>query len=469
MKTLSDERHPLERKVLATIEKYDMLKSGDRVLVAVSGGPDSVALLYILTALCGELGLKLHVFHLNHMMRKESEEDALFVQKLAERLECPSTILSFDVPAYMRKERLSPEEAAREVRYRSLEKVGREIKANRIALGHHADDQVETFLMRLLRGSGQEGLRGMLPVRGEYIRPLIESTRDEIQEYCGEKGIEFRLDLSNLDTSYLRNKVRHQLIPALERYNPNFKGVILKTMEILSEEQDLLDEIAEEKFNEVAVIEKDLVKLSCKRIQKLPLAIQRRVLRRGIQLVKGNLRGIEFKHLEGILGYVSGKLPHLQMDLPGRLVALSECDALIITFKEKLKVPKVPRVLLNIPGVIDIPSLGIRIRAEFKDAKGEIILKEDKKAYLDADKLKPPLILRTRIPGDSFRPLGMEGEKKLQDFFVDEKVPRRLRDRIPILQGKDHILWVIGYRIDDRAKVNRGTKTILKLEVEDLE
>jgi len=458
--------------VLATIEKYNMLKKGDKVLVSVSGGPDSVALLHILAALRDELGLKLHVFHLNHMMRKESEEDALFVRELAERFDFPSTILSFDVPAYMREEHLSPEEAAREVRYGLLEKVGQEIKANRIALGHHADDQVETFLMRLLRGSGPEGLRGMPPVRGKYIRLLIESTRGQIREYCGEKGIEFRLDISNLGISYLRNKVRHQLIPALERYNPNFKGVILKTMEILSEEQDLLDELAEEKFNEVAVIEEDFprrvsgVKLSCKAIQKLPLAIQRRVLRRGIQLVKGNLRGIEFKHLEEILGYVSGKLPHLQMDLPGGFVTLSEYDTLIITFKERLETPKVPRILLNIPGITDIPSLGIRIRAEFKDAKSERILKEDKKAYLDADKLKLPLILRTRVPGDSFRPLGMEGEKKLQDFFVDEKVPRRLRDRIPILQGKDHILWVIGYRIDDRAKVDRGTKTILKLEVE---
>ncbi len=456
-------------KVLATIQKYSMLAPGDRVLVAVSGGPDSVALLHVLLDLREALGLELHVFHLNHMMRgKASERDALFVKKLADELGLPCTIRSFDVPAYIEERGLSPQEGAREVRYMLLDEVAEEVGASKIALGHQADDQVETFIMRILRGAGMEGLGGIPPARGKYIRPLIEVGREEIEAYCRGKGIEFRVDASNLNLSYLRNRVRHRLIPAFQEYSPAFKENVLKTIEVLVADQAFLEEVTEEEFARIAVTEEKLVKLARSTLLKMPLAIQRRVIREGIRLVKGDLTGIEFKHIETVSDYVASGKGKLQIDLPHGLVVFSEYGTIIVAQKEKLKSPAIGGIPLDIPGTTEVRELGVRFTADLGSARDFRPSEGKEVAYLDADELKAPLKVRTRLPGDSFRPLGMKGSRKLQDFFVDEKVPRRERDRVPILETNGQIVWVVRYRIDDRFKVTEKTRKVLKLRVENL-
>lgn len=470
----------MKEKVLATIQKYSMLAPGDRVLVAVSGGPDSVALLHVLFDLRETLDLELHVFHLNHMMRgKASERDALFVKELADELGLPCTIRSFDVPAYIDERGLSPEEGAREVRYMLLDEVAEEVGASKIALGHQANDQVETFIMRILRGAGMEGLGGIPPVRNRYIRPLIEVGREEIEAYCREERIEFRVDASNLNLSYLRNRVRHRLIPALQEYSPGFRENALKTIEILAADQVFLEEVTEEEFTRIAVTEEKLVKLTRSALLKLPLAIRRRVIREGIRFVKGDLTGIEFKHIEAISDYVTLGKGKLQVDLPHGLVAFSEYGAIIVAQKKKLKSPAVGGVLLDIPGATEVRELGVKFIADLGSARDFKPSEEKEVAYLDADELRAPLQgrrpprvetlkIRTRLPGDSFRPLGMKGSRKLQDFFVDEKVPRRRRDRVPILEMNGQIVWVVGYRIDDRFKVTDETRKVLRLKVENL-
>ncbi|MCK4778170.1 MAG: tRNA lysidine(34) synthetase TilS, partial [Actinomycetia bacterium] len=226
-----------EQKALKTIKKYRMLKKNDKVLVAVSGGPDSVALLNILLTLKTKYNLSLHVFHLDHMIRKEkSRKDAIFVKKLTDRLKLPRTILSFNVPVFSKELGYSLEEAGRKVRYKLYEKVSAQIKADKIALGHQADDQIETFLMRMIRGTGLEGLSGIPPRRGEkIIRPLIETSRDEIESYCFQKNIKFRTDETNLEGSNLRSKIRYYLLPYLLAYNRQFRKNILNLINIVRE------------------------------------------------------------------------------------------------------------------------------------------------------------------------------------------------------------------------------------------
>ncbi len=433
-------------------------------MVSVSGGMDSLSLLHLLYDLREDLRVTLHVFHLNHMVRgEEAEEDMRFVKDFAQKLNLPCTALSFDVSAYVAENRLSLEEGAREVRYMLLEKVADEIKADKIVLGHHRDDNVETFLMRILRGAGAEGLRGILPVRGKCIRPLIEVGKEEIENYCQINNLEFRVDTSNLSLFYERNKIRHKLIPVLEEYNPKFKEIISNTIEILDEENAYLSCLAEECLAKLAEQSKDLIKISSLKLLSLPLAIQRRLARKIIELIKGDLRGIEFKHIEKVLEGAAFEEKSFQMDLPGDLVVFSEQKKVVVAKKETLKKPSLFEQVLKVPGKTEIEELRVDLAADFVDNKGLVIKNDKSIAYLDADKLKFPLKVRTRRLGDRFKPLGMQEEKKLHDFFIDEKVVKRERDRVPLVLSGEQIVWVVGYRIDDDFKVDSKTRKVLEI------
>lgn len=433
-------------------------------MVSVSGGMDSLSLLHLLYDLREDLRVTLHVFHLNHMIRgEEAEEDMRFVKDFAQKLNLPCTALSFDVSAYVAENRLSLEEGAREVRYMLLEKVADEIKADKIVLGHHRDDNVETFLMRILRGAGAEGLRGILPVRGKCIRPLIEVGKEEIENYCQINNLEFRVDTSNLSLFYERNKIRHKLIPVLEEYNPKFKEIISNTIEILDEENAYLSCLAEECLAKLAEQSKDLIKISSLKLLSLPLAIQRRLARKIIELIKGDLRGIEFKHIEKVLEGAAFEEKSFQMDLPGDLVVFSEQKKVVVAKKETLKKPSLFEQVLKVPGKTEIEELRVDLAADFVDNKGLVIKNDKSIAYLDADKLKFPLKVRTRRLGDRFKPLGMQEEKKLHDFFIDEKVVKRERDRVPLVLSGEQIVWVVGYRIDDDFKVDSKTRKVLEI------
>lgn len=455
-------------RVSGTIEEYGMIERGDTVLVGLSGGPDSVALLYLLLELCSPMNLRIVAFHLDHRLRPESAEDAAFVSRLCRALGVGLESESFDVLAYIQKEGLSVEDGARRVRYRLLERAANKVGADKIALGHHADDQVETFLMRIIRGSGLAGLTSIPPVRGRFIRPLIGVRRGEILAFLAEKSANFVIDASNEDTSYLRNRVRAHLIPELLEYNPAFVDVALQNVRSIRDDETLLEELGMSAFRKTAEIEEDgSVVIEARSLSTMAPALARRVVRKGIETVKGDLLGIDFRHVKLILdGLAAGSL---SQDLPGEVAAILERGKLVIFRTGASGLAISEEIEVRIPGELPLPKLGVAIEGEIVDADHHSLLRVPGIAQLDYDLLKAPLIVRAWRPGDFFYPLGMKGRKKVQDFLVDEKISRRKRRAILVLQAGGDIVWLAGLRIDDRYKVSPSTRRIALLRLKPID
>ncbi|MDI6800098.1 MAG: tRNA lysidine(34) synthetase TilS [Actinomycetota bacterium] len=464
----------LKDKVFLTIERFEMILPGDLVMVAVSGGVDSVVLLNILLELKADLGIELCLFHLDHMLRgEESKADAKFVQDLAKGKGLAIETCEFDVAAFAKERGLSIEEAAREVRYNFMTKAAQKMGAQKVALGHSADDRVETFFINLIRGSGLKGLSSIGPKRGIFIRPLIEILRRDIEAYAKERGLRFRLDLSNLDQTFLRNRVRAELIPLLETYNPNLKEVILGNIEVIMGDEALLSELAKIEFERLAVLSEGMAALPFAAAKELKKPIRSRVIRLAVELVKGDLKAIEKDHIEGMFDLKEGIL---RRDLPWGVVIMKEGENLIIIEKGLLA----PAEKVEFELKAEDGALATGLDFEFKSsiiefAKGSLSLlavaREESKAkseiplaHLDADLLEKSLVIRNWRFGDRFRPLNMAGFKKLSDFFVDIKLARRLRDRVPIVTSGGEIIWVVGLRLDDRFKITDNTKRMLRIE-----
>lgn len=461
-------------KVAATVEKYHLLETGDTVVVAVSGGPDSVALLACLRELQDQYRLTLHVAHLNHMFRgEEAEEDALFVEELASQWGIPSTVESYDVPALMRQEGLSPQDAARRARYAFLYKVAQKVGAGKIAVGHHADDQVETVLMHFLNGAGPAGLRGMLPRTNMIIRPFIQVRRAEIENYLREHQLAFRQDPSNLKNVYLRNKIRLDLVPYLEKeFNPNLIRAINQTADIIRAEDELMCRLTENTAAQIIGRHcTDYLSFDKKGWLAQPLAIQRRLVRYAYEQITTSSLGLSFAHVEQAVQLVQQGTVGKKLDLPGGVRLVIQYDLLLFTREEDtVSVPPF-YYRLQVPGNTCVPELGLVIKASVLpvESRREQVLGErnigDKEAFVNFDKIQPPLYVRRRKHGDRFQPLGMVGTKKLKDFFIDRKVPNQVRDRVPIVVSGDNIIWVAGYQIDDRYKVTPSTREVLHLKI----
>ncbi|MFA5867912.1 MAG: tRNA lysidine(34) synthetase TilS [Actinomycetota bacterium] len=463
MKSLVDE-------VKLTIAKYGMLEGGETVLISVSGGPDSLTLLHILNELKPDYDLDLHVFHLNHMMRgRAGQEDADFVKKTAAQLKLPSTIMEADVPAYILANKTSPEDGARQVRYELLGEVAEEIGAERIALGHTADDRVETYLMRVIRGAGLDGLRSIPPMNGDIIRPLIESTRESVMSYCAANNLKPRTDETNEENVFLRNKIRGELIPQLEReFNPAFKEEIAREIMTIEADVDLLEDLTERAWDEAAEITGESVILNRSAFLDQPLAIQRRLLRLAAEELAGEPSPLSFQNTVDIMEKVVTGDSGASLDLPGGLSARREYDTIIIEPLIEVPAddePDFPATALRVPGVTRLDLLNVAIEAVFTSpelldkAAGEGV------AFLDAGLVKGSGTVRPPHEGDRFTPYGMDGSKKLSDVFVDSKTPRPARRVTPVVEFNGHIVWVAGYRIDEKYKVTRRTKRMLVLRL----
>lgn len=448
--------------------RHAMLSDGDKILVGLSGGPDSVCLLHILAALRDQYHLGLHALYIDHGLRPgETDKEREFCSKICEQHNTPFTTKSIDVKTHAMTEKLSIQEAARHLRYSTYEETSREVGAGRIALGHTADDQAETLLINLLRGSGPTGLAGIPPARKNIIRPLIEIERKEIERFLNSTGVEFITDSSNTKKDYVRNRVRLSLIPLLREFNPDITGTLSKTAEIFREE---------ERYFEILVT-KTLMKLISRKTEtriELFLApfevmdkvIMRRVLRRAIDETRG-LRGISFIHIEDMVHLIRNSAPGDRLYLPGGIRVIKEYSTLILT-------SEVPQTLspavLNIPGETILKEAGILIRASEAQLRQQQTVDDRHGLWkfngiFDADTLRFPLTARPRKDGDFFHPLGFGKRKKLQDYFVDMKVPRDERNRIPLIVSGDDIIWIVGYRADNRFKVTEKTTRIVKLEV----
>lgn len=480
--------------VRGAVHRHRLIRTGDRVLAAVSGGPDSVALLHLLLRLKEELSMDLHVFHLDHGLRAGSAEDAAFVRRLAKEWGVPAHIIRENV-AEKRRRGESTQEAARRLRYAALRRTAAQIGATRVALGHHADDQAETVLMRLLRGAGAAGLGGMRRRRGMFIRPLLDVTRADVEAYCRMFRLPTRQDPTNLKTSYFRNKVRLQLLPLLEtEYNPNVRLTLNRMATLLQDDDDLLEYWAHRAFRRLRVDvaaplassvarpapstgqPSRLVALAAAELARQPRALRRRVVRHawrqvaGVSAEKERCDGatpamLTFEHVEAVLGLLEEK-PGAAVDLPRRVRVRREGGALVFQragdgrdgTDEAYTVP------LTVPGATEIPG-GRVIEAAFIERPQAAARPGRDAAWLDWEKLRPPLIARTWRPGDRMRPLGLGGTKKLQDLFVDDKIPAAERRRTPIVVDGLGIVWAAGLRVDERAAAGPDSKTILQLKI----
>jgi tRNA(Ile)-lysidine synthase len=451
-------------KVRETISRYEMIRPGDTVVIAVSGGPDSVCLLDILHVLSDQLKIRLIVSHFNHGLRPaEDGAETRFVQELAKKLNLPS--VTGKAPPSLRKRRTSIEERARNARYHFLEKVRVKHGAQKIALGHNLNDQAETVLMRLLRGSGPSGLTGIPPCRDRtIIRPLIQVERREIETYLKARKLSYVTDSSNLKTDRTRNRIRLELMPHLEQHQPQLAHLLGQTADILREEDTYLERIAEAWLSREAELKPDdSTRIPISSFLKLPVALRRRVTRQSIGRAKHDLRRISWDHVESILTLAVSEKPQASLHLPGRLNVERTYDHLIVSSGEGRKSQPFCDTL-QAPGVYRIEEIGRTISVtELKNRKELNLRDSPYTAFLDADKVRYPLKVRSFKPGDRFVPLGMTGRKKLKDFFVDLKVPIKIRYSTPILCCDDTIVWVCGLRIDDRFKVTANTKRVMKV------
>jgi len=464
-------------QVRQTIAKCEIFNPGDRVVVGVSGGPDSLCLLHLLHRLQEELGIALHVAHLHHAIRgEEADEDARFVKGLATSWGLPSTVEKRDVPAYAEREKLAIEQAARQVRYTFLAEVAKRVGASSAAVGHNADDQVETIIMHWLRGAGTAGLRGMRPVQRwplpgidlRLVRPLLEIPREEIEAYCQEHHLSPRFDRSNLDTTYYRNRIRHELLPLLEEYNPNIREVIRRAALIIADDHDYLASQGQKAWVRAVREVEDALVFDLKAWKGLHPSLQRQLLRRAIRNLRSDLRNIDWVHIEEARRAVGEKPAGTEVTLPRGLSLFRSYDTFIIG--DMIPLPEMPLIekemRIAVPGRTPLPEWWLITEVLAREGGKEEALSNQNpwQGYLDLDQAGQDLILRGRKPGDRFQPLGMGGQSKpLREFMIDAKIPHHIRDKVPLVVSPQNIVWVAGYRVDERARVTEKTGRVLKI------
>ncbi|MEW6668492.1 MAG: tRNA lysidine(34) synthetase TilS [Thermodesulfobacteriota bacterium] len=449
-------------KVRKTIAGHGMIRPGETVIVAVSGGPDSVCLLHILYCLRKELHMKLVVAHFDHGLRPhEDESETGLVRSLAASLNLP---FETERSATDLGSAGSLEEEAREARYDFLERVRGLHSGRKIAVAHTLNDQAETFLMRLLRGSGPSGLSGIPPVRGGVIiRPLIEVSRREVETYLKVHGLPFAIDSSNVQAAHLRNRIRLELIPLLLEYQPRLVEHLAETADRMREDGEILDILAADWMErEAEMTPAGQITIPLAPFLAVPNALQKRITRHILRRVKGDLRRIGLVHIRSVENLARSERPQGSLHLPNRLRVTRVYDRLCFAS------PGEKRTLdfsysMDGPGSLHLGEIDMTFTlVERENAGGTTTPVSPWSALLDAARVRFPLVIRTARPGDRFIPLGMKGHKKLKDFFVDLKVPLSRRRSTPLLCQGDVPIWVGGFRIDDRFKVTPSTQRTLE-------
>jgi len=449
-------------KVKKTITNRKLIRPGEHVLVAVSGGADSMALLYALYWLKKELSLRLTIAHLDHGIRADTAEDLKVVRYAAEDLGLPLIYERADAPKLARRERKNLEEAARIVRQGFLTRAAKEAGAQKIALGHTRTDLAETVLMHLLRGAGPGGLKGLAYSSPPYVRPLLACSREETRAFCRKHAIPFHDDPTNQDTRYLRNAIRLELLPQLSRYNPRAEEALARAGELWAEAEEALDWATRRALEEI----KDGDRIDLERLRAMPRAVQALALRRALIAALGGARGLERVHVEDILKLVAKGNPG-EVALPRGFLAQVEQDKLLIGRKEDGRSPFEP-VELPLPGEVELPEAGFRLRAEVIPRPESIVPPLRFVAYLDPRKVALPFTVRPRRPGDKIQPLGLSGHKKVKDLLMEARIPRRERDSWPLVCDQKGVAWVVGVRIAEGYKVEPDAKEVVRLEAERL-
>lgn len=452
-------------KIEQTIKKYHLLENGDRVVVALSGGADSCALLLSLHALAEARCLRMIVAHFNHGLRHaQSDEDEVFCKSLAQKYGLVFVTEKMQSSAIPKG--VSPEDYFRQQRYHFLDKVAADHGANKIALGHHLHDQAETVLQNILRGSGLDGLKGILPMReNKYIRPLIKISRQEITDFLKVAGIEYREDNSNNSTVYLRNRIRGELIPFLkEKYNPKIEQNLVRMAEIIRRDDDFICGYVNAILASPHIQKKmDEVSFSAEYFRMLHVSLGYRLIKVLLEYLALAGKGFSSSHIQSLVDLAIGSSSGKVISLPYGLYAQKEYDRIFIRSGriEKVQDYEYP---ITIPGAVDLKERRLILSVRWV-TEDEVDFKCSHKTYFDGDKIKEPLIIRNRRRGDWFEPLGTRGSQKIKKLFIDRKIPRPERDCIALIADQESVIWIENIHLSERIKVSYETKKFLILEI----
>ncbi len=454
----------LVRKTEAAILRHGMVGRNDHLIAAVSGGVDSVVLLHVLHVLVGRWGVKLEAAHLDHGLRgEEGREDAAFVRDYAASLGLPCFAERADVAAYCRRQRCSIERGAREVRYGFLRRVLQDRQADSVATGHTADDQAETVLMRLLRGSGNSGLSAIRPVRdGWVVRPLLDATAEEISAYAKDHGLSFRTDRTNTELDILRNRIRHRLIPQLRReYNPRLVQGLGRLADVMRGEAEYLDEkVSTFLADHAHFLDGQILHLNLDAWPKAAPAVQRVLIRHLVRNVGGREERLNYDQVEETRAWIDRRAIGRIHELPGGI--RMECRKSGLVTCLGMMTPY--RLTMEVPGQVEIPDTNLSIRVEVGSAPNAPAA-TPQRAVFDAETVPRHWTVRSREPGDRMSPYGLAGRKALKKLFNEWDVPRLLRNRVPVVTDGDRVLWVAGHRQSNAGMVTGNTQRVMIAEL----
>jgi tRNA(Ile)-lysidine synthase len=455
--------------VRAAIERYRMIELGDRVVVAVSGGADSIALLHALCALTPELGCSLFVAHLDHGLRSSSGDDARFVADAAAALGLPMVSERADVAALAASRGQGIEEAGREARREFLSRVADELGAVRVALGHTADDQAETILYRLARGTGWEGMCGMASVSGRFIRPLLSVSREEVRTFAAERGLRWREDETNADVRFARNRIRERILPELNLAHPGATRAIARSAELAREAREVERYALDRVWPTVCEREEaGSVHLRRRELATLPPAMRSAVLRDAMRRTRGGLRGIGRAHVAAVARLATSPALRGEQCLPRLRAVASPASLELSAVVKDAAIAWTASLPLGRTALAE-PQLVVNIAVCERDAVRSEGDPNPWAEMADADCVQFPLVARCRRPGDRFAPLGMDRDVRLKSFLANARIPVERRDRLALVCDRDKIVWVVGVRLSDAVKMRPSTRRVLVLRAEEVE
>lgn len=455
-------------KIRHYIIENKLIEEGDKILVALSGGPDSVCLLHILARLRNEFNLKLGAIHINHLLRgEEAIDDENYTKKLCKSLDVESYIERIDISTIAEKEGQSIELAGREERYKAFNKIKEKFSYDKIAVAHNSNDQAETILMRLMRGSGLEGLTGIKAKReGGIIRPILCLNRNEIERYCEEYKLEPRIDKSNYEKIYNRNKVRLDIIPYMkENFNEDIVDTLNRMVLLLQKDNEYLEEVAMDAYSKYCKEENNEIIVNSNLFKSEKEAIITRVLKRCFKVISNSHKNFEMKHILDIVD-LSKLGTNKEIHLTNNIIVKNIYGDIVFKQRkdkrsslEDISIYIKKEDLMN-----EIKFSDYKVKMEIIDKKNNIKFpNNDLIKFFDYDKIEYGITVRYRKDGDKMVPIGMKGTKKIKDIFINSKVPKEKRDVIPLVCFDEEIAWILGIKVSEQFKITSNTKQILKI------
>ncbi|MBO8159757.1 tRNA lysidine(34) synthetase TilS [Thermosyntropha sp.] len=455
-------------KVSKFIIEEKLILPEEKVVLGLSGGPDSMALLHVLKGLEERLNFSLFAAHLNHGIRKEADDEARFVEDYCREMGVPVYIRRVDIKKIAQTSRKTLEEAGREERYRFFREIKEQIGTGRIATAHHQDDLAETVLHHMIRGTGIRGLRGIMPVNGDVIRPFLCVSKSEILDYLEENKIPYCIDVSNYEKTYTRNRIRNELIPYLENnFNPRIRESLGQLADIARIENDFLERETENNWDKVLKCwEDNRIVLDISFLNNLHLALKRRIIMKALREIRsGSEENINIKDVQSVIGLLSKAGSSKVIHLSGDVKVNKSYEELIFMVGNQPVISYCYEAF--IPGEVYIPELKQAYKLEVVSL--EEASKISAEAKLDYGKIRFPIFIRSRQKGDVFRPAGLKGSKKIKDFFIDEKIPVNERDKIPLIASYDEIYAILGIRVSEICAITSGTEKVLVIKKNDNE